>query len=731
MAGQPDAADDLIAELAKLMAQDSKDDRPATETPFSVRIPGVEPSQPASSTPRFDFSVQPSRDEGAASMPLQGQGGSASPVPNNSASASSSNTPREPAEPAPEPFHFDFQLGSGQRQPEPPPSPRAAAPAFEPPAPAPRVPSPPQAPVQAATPPPPAEQRDSIADLIAGELGLEAEAPEQRFEPMPVADPVPNLELRPSMERANPQAPAPTENDRFTVPPVFGVAPQRPAAAQPAAPASPVPAPPQRPVSQEPRFAPQPPVQRPNEPTASGDDDFGRDPIDEIESLIGSAMRVELDAPRERAPAPTPAPTPKREPSPALRSLATPTLATPKPSAPRNLSSVDEAVFAAAQASGAEIDWVHAPETTSRPEPVARVRRRAPRVGVSRAVAGPLVALLLLGVAGGGLYWALGLDSDDGPAPLLTADATPIKETPAAQPDTTGSQSIIFNEMDGVTPGENEQLVSRDQTNLSEMANIPTPDVSEEGLANRKVRTVTVRPDGTIVSSAEGVAGSSILPVDRPNVPVVPGATDGISELLANVEATTPAATLTPPTPTATPAPAATPTPEPTTAAATPAAVPEVTLTPAQPGSVVPAVDAAGSPIPGKTAIVPRTKPATFPPQTIAAAPAATAPLNAVIAPPTQAAGIPGAREVAALPNSAPAYVQLASQRSEADARQTAQALVARFGPLFGGASMEVQRVDLGERGIYFRVRVPASSLQEANTLCNNIKAAGGDCFTM
>lgn len=728
MAGQPDAADDLIAELAKLMAQDSKDDRPATETPFPVRIPGVEPNPPASSAPRFDFSVQPSRNEGAAPVLPQEQGGAASPAPRNSEPVPPANTlRRDPAEPTPEPFHFDFGLGAGRREPEHQPEPQqqhqpAAAPSFEPPAPAPRVPPPPPAPV--ASTPAQAEQRDSIADLIAGELGLDE--PDEPFEPNPVADPVPDLELRPSLERANHQAAAPSENDRFTVPPVFGVGTPRAPAAQPVAPPRPVPAAPQRPVAQEPRFVPQPPVQRPSEPKVASDDDFGRDPIDEIESLIGSAMRVELDAPPERAPAPTPAPVPKREPAPALRSLATPTLATPKPSAPGNLSSVDEAVFAAAQASGAAIDWVHAPEAAPKPEPVARVRRRAPRVGMSRAVAGPLVALLLLGVAGGGLYWALGVNSEDGPAPLLTADAMPIKETPEAQPDSPNSQSIIFNEMDGVTPGENEQLVSRDQTNLSEMANIAPPDVSEEGLANRKVRTVTVRPDGTIVSSAEGVAGSSILPVDRPNVPVVPGATDGISELLANVEATTPAATLTPSTPAAAPAVApAAPVAAATPAPATPAAVPEVALTPAQPGSLIPAVDAAGNPIPGKTAIVPRTKPATFAPQ-------ATAPLNAVVAPPAQAAGgIPGATEVAALPNNAPAYVQLASQRSEADARTTAQALVARFGPLFGGASMEVQRVDLGERGIYYRVRVPATSLQAANTLCNNIKAAGGDCFTM
>jgi hypothetical protein len=89
------------------------------------------------------------------------------------------------------------------------------------------------------------------------------------------------------------------------------------------------------------------------------------------------------------------------------------------------------------------------------------------------------------------------------------------------------------------------------------------------------------------------------------------------------------------------------------------------------------------------------------------------------------------ATEVAALPDTAPAYVQLASQRTEEEARQTAATLVTRYGPLFGGANMEVQRVDLGERGIYYRVRVPASSLEQASNICVNVKAAGGDCFTM
>ena len=81
--------------------------------------------------------------------------------------------------------------------------------------------------------------------------------------------------------------------------------------------------------------------------------------------------------------------------------------------------------------------------------------------------------------------------------------------------------------------------------------------------------------------------------------------------------------------------------------------------------------------------------------------------------------------------SNAPAYAQLASQRSEEAARQSALELANRFGPLFKGANLEVQRVDLGQRGIYYRVRVPANSAADAAQLCTNVKAAGGDCITL
>lgn len=641
MAGQSDSADDLIAELAKLMAQDAQTERPAEpKSPsFSLRIPG----EPASAPP-------------TPAAPQEKPAGTPTVFPHAPAATRS--------EAAPDPFHFDFGLDK-RDEPAPAPVPPAAPPA-----------------------------QDSIADLIA------AAEPEPETLESPQELPLPDLEA--FSVAPEPRPASPSQQDRFHIPPVFGLA------------SRPTPAPASAQV--EPAFAAPPPEASPAPAVTRTDapplDDLGTDPIDEIENLIGRAMRVEFDKPAQPEP---PAP------SPALRSLATPTLpATPSPQAlSSRLSGADEAIMAAVEATGADLDWVH-PAASEGGDASAMdevIAGPAPRRSfrMSRAVAGPLVAIGLLLVAGLGLYWVLGLGGEPGPAPLLAADTGPVKETPAVQPENTTQQSVVFNEIEGVVPGEEEQLVSRDQADVNEVAQIPpVADVNGEGLANRKVRTVTVRPDGTIVSGEDSLAGSAILPVDRPaNVPEIEGADTAPPELLTS---TAPAASV--------------PTPQP--------AAPAVTM-PIQPGSMVPAVDLAGNPIAGKTAPAPFVRPATFAAQ--AAPVAAASPVtggNTLPPPPASsqlqpasAPAVPQAIEVDALPNNAPAYVQLASQRSEAEARTSAEAMVRRFGPLFGGANLEVQRVDLGERGIYYRVRVPASSRENANTICVNVKAAGGDCFIM
>lgn len=751
MAGQTDPADDLIAELAKLMAQDLQAERPA-RPPFTLRIPGDDAADAQSRKPalRFDMDALKLDLAPAPASPVK-----PAPAPEPAPPAFSfqpraaepaSARPADSGPAAADDFDFDFELET-----PPPAAPRPAAASAHSPA----------VPVETTI----AADHDSIADLIAAELENVVVGTAGPIEPPAFVNPTPPVGAdiaSPSVAvstgaRAEPHVPSPrsgnaqptpnSQQDRFKVPPVFGLGSAAPVAAQPRADIAPVVAPARMPV--EPAFSGHPPSRIQPGPELPVDN-LGSDPIDEIESLIGRAVRVELERPVE------PSPDPRPVASPALRSLATPTVPVtppPQPAAPapgRAASGADEAILAAAEAAGVQIGWVEAPEVNeAEPAPAARAPRSR---GLTRAIIGPLVAVTLLLGAGFSLYWVLGLGGESGPAPLLTADSSPIKDVPVAQPETAATQSVVFNEIDGVVPGAEEQLVSRDQTDVNEVAQIPpAAELSEEGLANRKVRTVTVRADGTIVNADGSTAGSTILPVDRPNVPDVPGADTASPGLLA---ATDPFAG------TAAAAAIAEPTPSPAIEA--PVATAPV-VTPVTPGSIVPAVDLTGNPIAGKTAPVPMLRPAGLaaqaaatpatpvtavvttpvssgnslpPPPTTSllgstAAPAATP----AVATPAPVAATPAEPAAATPPASAssnaPAYVQLASQRSEAEALATAQAMVTRFGPLFGGANMEVQRVDLGAKGIYYRVRVPATSMQDANNICTNVKAAGGDCFTM
>ncbi len=674
MASQTEAPDDLIAELARLMADDARSDQqpsrprePLAEKPAPVRIPG-EPSM-------------------EAKAPVRVPGGAVGPEP--------------------EPFNFDFVLNTrrGETNPvQPQPKP---------------IPAPIAEPVRAEKPamPEPAQEEadldhDGLADLIAAELANELSPPE----PLPVAE-------------------GPTRSeDNFGVPPVFGLgSSERPA---PVFTPDPVAArvEPRREVPAEPKFepsfAPEPaleePVPEPRPAVASAPREVEppSDALSDIERLIAPAVhKAQQDAAL-------------RSPSPALRSLATPTLPPVEPQPTRKapqpqLGSVDDAILAAAAATGARVEWVDSANNGLEAEvdddfAPAPAPRRSFRM--SRAVAGPLVAVSLLGIAGFGLYWLLGQGgTPTGPAPLLVADTAAVKDVPAPT-ETTTQQSVVFNEISGAGNAADEQIVPRDQADEAALNEAVASgggtgvltsgdgtgiDPNQEGLVNRKVRTVTVRPDGTIISGADSMAGSAILPVERPNVPEVPGADFSTPDLIASTIAASETATAT------TTAPATTATPAPT-------------VTPVTSGSVVPVVDATGTPLSGRTVTIPTDRPADF-------AQAATAALSASAVPAsgTATTAAPAAQPAAMTPtvsnttSGASAYVQLASQRSEDAARQSAQSMNTRYGVLFSGAAPEIQRVDLGERGIYYRVLVPAASRDAAANICTNIKAAGGDCLLL
>jgi hypothetical protein len=629
--GQKDESEDLIAELARMMATNAQGEQaqpneaegdapvtspepPASPPSSSLRIPGEDekPATPATGF-KFDFEV-----------------------------------PKAPSVSTPEPLtNWQERLNRGNAPASPinPTSSVRLEPTLE------RVPVDPPAPAQSfvappvsdthtsgPVPPPTDDGHDAIADLIAAELD-ESAAPEpvqpEAAEPTPATKPL--------LRAVNYPAPPPRpESDRFASPPVFGVGTH----------------------SAE---TPAPEAEQP------------LDPMDEIESLIGAAVQSDHG----------------------IRSVVTPTAA-PAPAAPPASAPSHEAeaaILAAAAASGVEISRVAAEPKFSasaadEAPPQAARRVRAPRQGRGfRPFIGPAIAVVLLLVAGTGLYWVLGMGHDDGAAPVLTADTSPTKQAPAAPaaPATPAAASAVFDELDGKVPtAGDEQLVSRDQSTGAEVTPAAVQD-SGEGLANRKVRTVTVRPDGTIVNAEDTLAGAEALPVERPNVPDVPDGNLDASDLLSAATQGQQVADTSL---------SVAPTPAPDTAAET-----------ATPASVDAPV-----PMPRPTDLATLRQPA------------AANDLIGTLA--TENENTAPAANTSASSTPAPAaYVQLSSQRDLNVAQQSLIGINSRWGKLLNGVLPEVQKVDLGARGTYYRVRVPANSLSSANYLCQQIKSSGGDCL--
>ncbi len=745
MSGQPDNSDDLMTELAKLMASEVKEPAgngavpprivpsegpPASPQP-SIRIPGMNqppltPSGPV--TNKFDFGKPPAPAPIVSPEPLSSwQDRAARPEPAaplreepvfRAVPPPASFAPPSPAPPVPaDAAKFDFDFGFGTaKQPAPQPAASSSRLVTQPPSLA------------------PAMEYDASHDPIAALIAAELDA--ARPLGAPVAPVMPVVPIVAQYGNAAPPRPAqaplqpplrpvnfsarqlPPENDRFATAPVFGLGGRPSAEPAPAA----------------------------------------LDPMDEIENLIGEAVRVELAAPPPELgrptltarPAPQPAPPPpqpyvQQQPVvPPLSAQFAPrrtTLREPD----GDYNSADDAVLAAAAATGVQVGRIDSPmageSDFSRRTTVKQPRGRAPKRlrpasgGPFRQFVVPAVAGTLLLAAGFGGYWFLGMGHNDGKAPTLIADAAPAKAVPKPAASTDAPRSVVLDELNGTAaPAGNEQLVSRDQTAGSSDVATPTPQAStgDTGLANRKVRTVTVRPDGTIVSSDDAVAGGAKLPVDRPNVPAVPGAGDGSSGLLASAGGASPPTADTPPTissadqatadPTAAGNASAAPIGDVVAPIPMPRPVNRAQLANAQPTSAINALinDNGGNPDKPVDLIgnLATERPGTAP---------KSAPLTAAESGTAPSAGTASVN--LATGNSAPAYVQLSSQRSTTDAQAALDSVQRKFGNALGGGKLEIQRVDLGAKGIYFRVRMPTNSLQDATQICGAVKASGGDCI--
>jgi cell division protein FtsN len=103
-----------------------------------------------------------------------------------------------------------------------------------------------------------------------------------------------------------------------------------------------------------------------------------------------------------------------------------------------------------------------------------------------------------------------------------------------------------------------------------------------------------------------------------------------------------------------------------------------------------------------------------------AAPPPAAAPVRQ--AAPTRVASAPAAAGGKFL-------VQVASQKSEADAESAYRGVQSKYGSVLNGQPHQIRRADLGAKGVYYRAMVgPFASREDAVQLCASLKQAGGDC---
>lgn len=74
-------------------------------------------------------------------------------------------------------------------------------------------------------------------------------------------------------------------------------------------------------------------------------------------------------------------------------------------------------------------------------------------------------------------------------------------------------------------------------------------------------------------------------------------------------------------------------------------------------------------------------------------------------------------------------YLQVTSQRSEAEAKAVFNSLRSKYPAILGDRQAVIRRADLGNKGVYYRAQIGPVSAEQAGQQCNQLKAVGGQCF--
>ncbi|MDI7863334.1 SPOR domain-containing protein [Rhizobiaceae bacterium n13] len=378
--------------------------------------------------------------------------------------------------------------------------------------------------------------------------------------------------------------------------------------------------------------------------------------------------------------------------------------------------------------------------------------------GRSRSLKGMLLASSLLVVCGAGAYgaysWLFGdaSGSSSGGPVVISADKDPVKVVPQDRGGKTvpNQDKAVYDRVAGATASDpkQEKLVTSDEEPVDvvqrtltpdnlplegaedELSFEPTPagetederllpsDSSEQatpaqentpaGIAARKVRSMIVKPDGTIVArelpsepvEEQMVASAApAAPTAAPKVgkPALADSTEAAPDPeIAAVSSTRETQ------------------PSPDAASQVASITGNGAGEPAPVRSVKTSAVTDAAPLPEARPVAPEVKVAAAPVQ--ASAPAEEAPAAPE---PTQVASIaPGGY-----------FVQVASLPSEAEAQKSYQNLSRKFGSVIGGRGVDIKRAEIEGKGTYYRVRIPAGSKDEAVALCEDYRAAGGSCL--
>ncbi len=318
---------------------------------------------------------------------------------------------------------------------------------------------------------------------------------------------------------------------------------------------------------------------------------------------------------------------------------------------------------------------------------------------------------------------------------LVTTAEEPIDVSPPMRDEA--------EEIMDLAPQEDEMTAGMQPKNEDRIAQIVQQSEAEEpnaamaAVAPRKVRTMIVRPDGTLVPREE--------PADEPALVEELADAAAQATLAASTPVETPIAAESPAAADAAPvreadaAPGLSPDADPDAGATVTAALGAELAPGAEAGSsaaaeapdtaAAEAERPAGSPVMPEIAPIAPQRPAEQPIDVVGEVQPARVAALAPAAPPSAPAA-PAAAPVAAAPAGAAIWsVQIASQPNEAAARSSYENLAGRYASVLQGHEVNIVKAEIEGKGTYWRVRVPTDSRNEAIRLCESYKEAGGNCF--